>query len=290
MLETFKETQFTPESMEMVRQCNAIIERYLAQDLRLTLRQLYYQLVTQNIIVNREQSYKNLGKLVSNARLAGLIDWDSIEDRVRIPRLPNEFRDLSALIEAAIRSYRLPRWKNQDHYVELWVEKDALSGVLAPMATEYHITLMVNRGYSSQSAMYEAATRFRRKRGLTRILLYLGDHDPSGMDMVRDIQDRLDLMMAATQVEKIALTMTQIRQYNPPPNPAKMSDSRANGYVAEHGQSSWEVDALPPDVLQALVRSAIERYVDLDLMEDIKAQEEADKNKLRKFSEGLGNA
>ena len=287
----FKDINFRAERTAMVDLCNEIIEGYLAQGLRMTLRQLYYQLVTRNAIPNQERAYKNIGKLLSDARLGGLVDWDAIEDRVRVPRLPVEFDNLRTLVDAALRAYRLPRWEGQEDYVELWVEKDAISGVLAPLAAEYHITLMVNRGYSSQSAMYEAASRFIRKVDEMGIhdasLLYLGDHDPSGEDMARDIQDRLDMFGADVCVEKIALTMDQVRQYNPPPNPAKHTDSRHSAYVAQYGDDSWEVDALPPDVLQSIVRSNLEGYCDWDKMATVVAKENADKNTLRGFVKGL---
>lgn len=287
MRQAFKERTFKAESLAKIQLCNEIIDRYTAQGLRLTLRQLYYQLVTVNAIVNKETEYDNLGKLVSEARLAGKIDWDAIEDRVRVPRQPSEFENLSDLIEAACSSYRLPRWKGQKFYVELWVEKDALSGVLAPIASEFHVTLMVNRGYSSQSAMYESGLRFRRacKDGQRGILIYLGDHDPSGEDMVRDVQDRLDLFGCSVEVEKIALTMAQVRQYNPPPNPAKMTDSRSAAYVAIHGASSWEVDALPPDVLAELIRRRLREIANMAMMRRVMKKEEEDKGRLRELTE-----
>src|SRR5579883_1481282 len=200
--ERFRSKKFSPESSARITQCNAIIERYQEQGLRLTLRQLYYQLVSQAVIPNEERSYKNLGNLVSDARLAGLMDWDAIEDRVRVPRQPPQFDNLTDLVEAALNTYRLPRWEGQDNYVELWVENDALAGVLAPIARKYHVTLMVNRGYSSQSAMYESAKRFLDASGAP-VLLYLGDHDPSGEDMVRDVRDRLSMFGVEVDVRKI---------------------------------------------------------------------------------------
>jgi len=285
MKESFKTVKFRADRLLMVEQCDQIITQYQAQGLRLTLRQLYYQLVTHNIIKNEERSYKTLGNLVSEARLGGLLDWDAIEDRVRIPRMSSEFANLRELVNAALYSYRLPRWKGQEYYVELWVEKDAISGVLSPMASEYHITLMVNRGYSSQSAMYEAAKRFMRheRKGTTSILLYLGDHDPSGEDMVRDIQDRLTMFGSTVEVHKIALTMEQVKEYNPPPNPAKLTDTRATAYIEKYGDSSWEVDALPPDALHQIVRDSIFEYVDMGLMDNVKVREESDKNRLKEF-------
>lgn len=282
-MESFKDVNFRAASMALIDQCNLIINDYLQQDLRLTLRQLYYQLVTRNVIPNVERSYRNLGSLVTDARLAGLMDWAAIEDRVRVPREPPEWESIQDLVSAAVRAFRLPRWEGQDYYVELWVEKDALAGVLEPLAREHHVTLMVNRGYSSASAMYEAARRFIREGdGKTCVLFYLGDHDPSGEDMVRDVQDRLTLFGADVEVKKIGLTMKQVEEYDPPPNPAKMTDSRAAAYVEKHGSSSWEVDALPPNVLAELVRDAIDGVLDRDMMDEVIEKEEIAKKKLVK--------
>lgn len=289
MKEQFLETKFRQEKLNQVGLCNEVIDAYLQQGLKLTLRQLYYQLVTQNVIPNEERAYKNLGKLLSDARLAGLVDWDAIEDRMRVPRIPSEFANLTDLVNAALRAYRLPRWEGQAKYVELWVEKDALSGVLAPLAAKYHVTLMVNRGYSSQSAMYEAAQRFSQHCEQDCVLLYLGDHDPSGEDMVRDIDDRLKLLAydASIEVTKVALTWEQVQQYNPPPNPTKLTDSRSNGYIAKYGDECWEVDALRPDILQSMVENTIAGYLDRVAMDRVIDQEDADKARLKGFVEGI---
>jgi hypothetical protein len=275
------------------------------------------------------------------------MDWDAIEDRVRQPQTPLEFENLTARVDMALNNYRLPRWAGQEKYVELWVEKDALAGVLAPIASQYHVTLMVNRGYSSSSAMYESAKRFLENCGDPNdyctscrgqkdcpdcagtgyedmeekgekcsscegkgvcwdcgglgydenadreyerepVLLYLGDHDPSGEDMVRDVRDRLTMFgVHGIEVEKLALNMDQVRKHKPPPNPAKMSDSRAAAYVEKFGDKSWEVDALPPNVLARIIRAAIEKHLDLDKMEEVKVREEKDKDRLRKAVAGL---
>ncbi len=164
-------------------------------------------------------------------------------------------------------------------------EKDALAGVISPVAREYHVTLMVNRGYSSSSAMHEAAQRYLyacKETGKHPHLLYLGDMDPSGEDMVRDVSARLSMFgVENIEVRKVALTMPQVKHYAPPPNPAKMSDSRAKKYVEEHGKSSWEVDALPPPELGKLIRAELDQLVDRELMDKIMAQEDADKAYLR---------
>ena len=211
-----------------------------------------------------------------------MLDWDAIEDRGRQPKTPNEYANLSDLVEAALYSYRLPRWSGQDRYVELWVEKDALAGVLAPIARQWHVTLAVNKGYSSASAMRAAALRFIEHQDEQEcFLLYLGDHDPSGEDMVRDIRDRLETFEAIVHVRKIGLTIEQVRQYNPPPNPAKLTDPRAKGYIEKYGDKSWEVDALPPTVLKTLIETNVRGLVDQRRLNKVVEQEESDKRRLR---------
>lgn len=331
MKEFVKLHKFSPEAKVLVRKCASIVSSFQAQGFKMTLRQLYYQLVKDNIIRNEERQYKRLSGLLSDARLMGRVDWEAIEDRIRVPRVPQDFRDLNDLVDTALGAYRLDRWAGQENYVELWVEKDALAGILAPIAREYHVTMMVNRGYSSQTAMYDAGQRFlkacyskdlpyktlleaTRKEGEKRdeetekllsqvrfldrsvlseepkrkpILLYLGDHDPSGEDMVRDIGARLEMFGIEVDVRKVALTTEQVREYDPPPNPAKMADPRALEYVEKHGATSWEVDALPPDVLDRIIRDSLDDVVDMEKVDKIKAQEKRDKNLLLKALKNL---
>lgn len=286
----YRQKSFRPKSEAMITQANLIVQEYQAAGLRLTLRQLYYQYVSRALLPNTERSYKNLASLISDARLAGRIDWSAIEDRGREPIIPPEWDDIPSLVESALRAFRLPRWEGQERYVELWVEKQALAGVLAPLAREFHATLMINKGYSSQSAMYESAQRFLERgedAGRKPVLLYLGDHDPSGEDMVRDIEDRLVLFgVDDIVVEKVALTMKQIRQFNPPPNPAKVTDPRAANYIATHGESSWEVDALDPKTLAKLIRAAFRKHVDEERMEEVVEREASHKEQLRELVAG----
>lgn len=298
MKRTYKTIKLRPDSLALIETCNDIIDDYQQQGLRLTLRQLYYQLVSRNVVPNTERSYKRVGSIISDGRLSGLVDWEAIEDRNREPVIWQEYDNVKDFIETAIGGYRRRRWNGQSKYVELWVEKAALAGVLEPLAAEFHATLMVNRGYSSQSAMYESAKRFRRHMnsgqnndGVDKdgILFYLGDHDPSGEDMVRDIQDRMNLFGVDVDVRKLALTMAQVQQYNPPPNPAKMTDSRASGYVAQHGSSSWEVDALNPSTLAQIVRSAFASVIDKPMMDAVKAKERKDRTRLEEAAERIAS-
>jgi hypothetical protein len=281
MKRAYVEHRFGPAATALIGTCNEIVAEYQAQGLRLTLRQLYYQLVSRDVIPNLQKQYDRLGNILSDARLAGMVDWSAIEDRIRVPEIPPEWSSIENIVEAAIDSFRLPRWKNQANYVELWVEKDALAGVLSPIASEHHIPLMVNRGYSSTSAMYESARRLHRFAHRDAYILYLGDHDPSGEDMVRDIRDRLRIFKVYPEVEKIALTTEQVEKYNPPENPVKMGDSRSPGYVALHGHRCWEVDALPPTVLRDLIVSRMEDLVDMEAMEEVKAEEQRQVGRLR---------
>lgn len=286
MLERFRDTKFRADSRAKIAKMVEIIEEYQRQNLRLTARQLYYQFVSRDLIPNAPAEYKKLTALLTDARYAGLVDWHAIEDRGRVPERAVDWPNIAALVESALYSYRLPRWEGQDTYVELWVEKQALAGILWPLAHEFHVTLMVNKGYSSASAMYEAAQRICAA-GCSSIVLYLGDHDPSGEDMVRDIETRLREFGADVDVRKIALTMAQIETYNPPPNPAKMTDSRAAGYCAKFGNESWEVDALRPDVLTRLIRTEFNNLIDVKILDKVKARENHDKVSLRKLVKNI---
>lgn len=287
----FISKRFHKASLAKIAVANTIIQTYAEMDLRLTLRQLYYQFVAHHGLENTEKSYKTLGKLLSEARLAGLVDWNAIEDRGRVPTVWAQWPNIQAMVEEKVDAFRMPRWEGQDCYAELWVEKQALAGVLEPVAMDHHVTLMVNKGYSSQSAMYEAARRFlhygRRKAGGTH-LFYLGDHDPSGEDMVRDVEERLQMFgVRNLRVTKIALTMAQVEEYAPPPNPAKTTDSRYEKYAAEHGEESWEVDALDPETLVRLITEAFDGILDREMMEEIKDREDTQKEKLREVIQGV---
>ncbi len=255
----------------------------------LTVRQVYYQLVSRDIIPNSLGSYQLTSRVLKDARMSGLVDWDTIEDRVRQIIMPSEFDDISEFIDAAISSYRLPRWKDQDHYVEVIVEKEALAGILQPLTRRYHVLLLPNKGYSFASAIHEAAQRiiYNTTSDKQCHILYLRDHDPSGIDMVRDIKDRLSKLRCTVSVEKIALTMEQIEQYDPPPNLAKKSDPRSKKYVSEYGNKSWELDALKPEVLNELVESNIKKYLDMEKYDDIVSQENSEKMRLVELSEDV---
>ena len=249
---------------------NNILEEYANDGYVLTLRQLYYQLVSKDIIPNNDKEYAKLSNILKKGRMAGIVDWSAIEDRVRVPKIPYWVHNVKDAIKDTIEQYRIDRMKGQKRKIEIWVEKDALSNVLYRVSSKYHIRLMVNRGYSSVSAMYDAYNRFNNGD----VILYFGDHDPSGMDMIRDIKERLLEFGLDINVKPIALTMEQIKQFNPPPNPAKITDPRAKWYIQKYGKTSWELDALPPKELIRLAEEAVNEIIDIDLYNEILKEEQ----------------
>ncbi|HEY6021960.1 MAG TPA: hypothetical protein VIY48_19485 [Candidatus Paceibacterota bacterium] len=289
MKQAFVEKSFSRSSLEVIEWANAIIAEYDALGYSLSLRQLYYQLVARDYVENTVQSYKRVGTIVSDARNAGLIDWNAIEDRGRTPYLPPQWTSPAQIVRAAAQQFRVDRWEGQDNYVELMVEKDALSGILRPVCSTYHVRFSANKGYSSSTAMYDAGQRFLEayNAGKTLNLIYLGDHDPSGIDMTRDIQERLNLYgeNLYLEVNRIALNMPQVEKWNPPPNPAKETDSRFTGYEAEYGSTSWELDAIEPRTLAELVEGEIESLIDLEQWQVIQEKEQAMKDELTKFAD-----
>ena len=273
---SYIEKNFRQATLDTIKTANAIIEEYAAQGFDLTLRQLYYQMVARGYIENSLRSYKNFGNVVNDARLAGLIDWGHIVDRTRNFRANGHFRNPGDIMRAAVNSYQVDKWERQPFRVEVWVEKEALEGVIDRACRPLDVPYFACKGYTSQSEMWAAARRLIkwRDRGQTSIILHLGDHDPSGIDMSRDIFDRLDLFAGEMQVDRLALNWNQVEQYNPPPNPAKLEDSRADAYIARFGMSSWELDALEPTVIADLIGDAVAQFRDPDLWAEAVAQEE----------------
>ncbi len=277
---------FAPASLALIETANEIIEEYQADGFDLTLRQLYYQFVARAVIPNTLQDYKRLGSILNDARLAGLVDWSAMVDRTRNLETPSHWDDPASIVRSAASSFALDKWDDQDFRVEVWVEKEALAGVVERAATALDLAYFSCRGYVSQSEMWEAARRHLRfeREGQAVRVLHLGDHDPSGIDMTRDIQDRLQLFGAKTEVERIALNRDQVDRYGPPPNPAKLTDSRATSYVRAHGYSSWELDALDPKTLAALIERHALVYRDEARFAAREAQERTDRTVLNGIS------
>lgn len=279
--------RFSADALAMIATCNAIIAEYQAQGFDLTLRQLYYQCVSRDLIRNNEREYKKLGSIINDARLAGLVDWDAITDRTRALKSVSHWDSPREIMRSAAQSFRIDKWQKQPVRVETWIEKDALVGVISGVCNELDVPYFSCRGYTSQSEMWSAGMRLAGyvAAGQDILILHLGDHDPSGRDMTRDITDRLSLFtyMDVT-VDRLALNMDQIEEYSPPPNPAKVTDARAAAYIAEFGDESWELDALEPSVIADLIRTAVVATRDDELWDEAVQVEETHRTQLEMAS------
>lgn len=323
----YQKKKFKQNSLWVIQQANRILNAYEAQGYDLTLRQLYYQFVSKDLIPNKATEYNKLGSIVNDARLAGLIDWDHITDRTRNVRRLSHWTGPHHVIESAANGYQKDLWAGQSHRCEVWIEKDALVGVIEGICNQWDVPFFSCRGYTSQSEMWGAAQRIlpRLLEGTDVTVFHLGDHDPSGIDMTRDIHERLDLFLthdmaraAVAQciekegfdradmkdvesaghkrakeiiesygtlfVDRIGLNMDQVDQYNPPPNPAKVTDARFEGYQRIHGDESWELDALEPSVISNLIDDAIQDIVDQPLFDTQVEKMEAERAKLQEAS------
>lgn len=280
---------FREDTLTIIAQANLIIDEYTARGFDLTLRQLYYQFIARDLFpsswedpgthsTNNQRSYKRLGDMINNARLAGLIDWLAITDRTRNLRQLSAWESPNQILRAIAQQYRIDKWKDQDNQIECWIEKDALLGTIEGVCNRLQIPYFSCRGYVSQSEMWVAAERLKAHHK-TATILHLGDHDPSGIDMSRDIEDRLRMFgVRDLTVDRIALTEAQITQYNPPPNPAKESDARWQNYVDSTGfTDSWELDALDPTVLADLIEDAVLSLRDDDLWDDAVERERGER-------------
>lgn len=306
----YKAIDFSEERIELIAKANLVIAKYLKQGFDLTLRQLYYVFVGNkwfpedwryvrindkqwkkdpNGTMNATPNYNALGKLISDGRMAGMIDWDSIVDRTRASMANQHWQRPSQILEATMNTYAIDKWDAQSNYVEVWVEKEALENVLMKACRPLDVRFFACKGYTSQSAMWEASQRLitQASEGKEVHIIHLGDHDPSGIDMSRDIFERLHLFVNHTQmngrvnVHRIALNMGQVTEYNLPPDPAKVTDSRFRSYQATYGDESWELDALEPTILVDLIRARVKSLRDDRLWEDALATEKKGKDTLQ---------
>ncbi len=296
---------FRSDTVAIIEKANRVIADYQRQGYKLTLRQLYYQFVAKDLLpdswIDREynlkqglpedtkntmKNYKHLGDIINDGRLAGLIDWNAIEDRTRNLQSHSSWASPHSIVRACADQYTVDLWAEQSTHVEVWIEKEALVGVIEGVCTELQVPYFACRGYTSQSEMWEAAQRLKRheKSRHDTVIIHLGDHDPSGLDMTRDIQDRLQLFGSTVNVDRIALTWDQIEQYNPPPNPAKTTDARYASYQEQYGDDSWELDALEPRILSDLIRTAVQSRIDDELWQEALERQQVGRDQLSRVS------
>lgn len=281
-----------PARLQIIATANSIIAEYFAQGFQLTLRQLYYQFVARDFIANNQSEYTLLGDIINDGRLVGLIDWHAIVDRTRNVQSVAHWHSPSDIIESTAHSFRIDKWKGQPYRPEVWIEKDALVGVVEGICRRVDVPYFSCRGYTSQSEMWSGAMRLKSyvDGGQIPLILHFGDHDPSGKDMTRDITERLTLFMGQNvKVRRLALNWDQILKYKPPPNPTKTTDSRAAAYIKEFGHESWELDALEPAVIVELIRSTLESVLVRDIWEDKVDEERKHRQLLRQTSKQWGD-
>lgn len=325
---TYLRKNFSFEHRRVIEQAAEICDEYAGRGLNLTLRQLYYQFVARGLLANQQKEYDRLGRIINDARMAGALDWEFLVDRTRNLVAPSTWDSPAALIHAAAAQYQADLWAGQNHRVEVWIEKDAGIGVIEAVCRADQVPYFSCRGYTSASELWNAAQRIgdHLVNGNRVTVLHIGDHDPSGLDMTRDIKERLATFLANDwyrsgqplhgegstndrirasmrsairehggtigdddqpwRVRRIALSYAQVLQYDPPPNPAKTTDSRFLRYQEETGlDESWELDALDPGVLQALIRREIDAARDEDLWNDALAAQETERHALQRFAQ-----
>lgn len=285
---TYIRKRFREEALGIIGQANTIIDEYAAQGFDLTIRQLFYQFVARGFLANSQENYKKLGTIVSDARLAGMIDWNRIEDRTRGVERISTWDSPADIVSVCANTFKLDKWETQPYRVEIWIEKEALAGVFERVCAELRVPYLSCRGYTSQSEMWRAGQRLLGyvKNKQTPLILHFGDHDPSGIDMSRDIVDRLKIFTGSKiKFNRLALNMDQVEEHSPPPNPTKMTDTRANVYIEQFGDESWELDALDPTMLSSLCRDAVQAIINQDAWDEMTEREEAAKRQLESVSD-----
>jgi len=308
----YRKQSFRGESLDAIHHADRILCEYAAQGYDLTLRGLYYKFIARDLFPddrkwiqrkrdkkwirdpsgtkNAQPNYKWLGDKVSDARLAGLISWDHIIDMTRRLSGLRQYDTPEDAVVSLSSTYHIDMWKNQPYYVEAWVEKDAMVNVLRPACNIWDVPYCSTRGYTSQSSCHEAAQRLIAAGQLHEdgvVILHLSDHDPSGIDMARDLQDRLKMFRCGPiQFRRIALTFDQVEERSPPPSPAKLTDPRAAGYIERFGDESWELDALEPQDIDTLIRDEVMAVVDMDIWNESCEEEKRGRSTLLQVANG----
>jgi len=268
MKQLYVNKSFRDDTLNLIGIINSIIIEYQNQGFVLTVRQLYYQLVARDHIPNTLNDYKRVASIINDGKLAGLIDWDALEDRTREFVQQQRWVDGAQILRAAKSSFHIDMWDGQAVRPFVIVEKEALVGVLEGVCREYDIPLLAARGYPSGSvlrsfAVDELMPALSDDQEI--VILHLGDHDPSGIDMSRDIEERLCLFAEERiELKRIALNMNQIQALRPPENPPKATDSRFASYRRKFGNSSWELDALSPTYLAELIRANVQPMINTE--------------------------
>ena len=245
----------------------------VAEQAPMTVRQVFYQAEVRGLVEKAETGYSKVQRAVLHLREQDVMPFSWIEDGTRLVRKPETHDSIEDALWAAGESYRRAIWGRLNQRIEIWCEKDALSGVLFPVTSEYDVQLMVSRGYSSATYVHAAAMAIKSRwaNGIQTFVYHLGDYDPSGQDAARDIQAKLSRYAPSGSFyfEQVAVLPWQISHYGLPTRPTKKTDSRAKSFSPE----SVELDAIPPDELRSMVRLIIEDHLPDGHMDGIREAE-----------------
>jgi hypothetical protein len=266
-----------------IKQELAIFDIFREMRPTLTVRQLYYALTVRGVVPKDESGYRQTCNLLANMREDGVLPYGWIADNTRWRIKPTTYTGLDAALDRMQQFYRRDLWAQQDTRLEIWVEKDALAGVISPITNEYDVPLFVARGYGSMTFIYDAAEAIKETGKLTYVY-HFGDFDPSGVDAALKIRDGLLHHGARIDFVRAAITEAQIEQYNLPTRPTKKKDPRA---FAWGDKPSVELDALPAPVLRQLVAECIKRHIDPYTMDRLQKIEKSERKTLGAIRENL---
>ena len=285
MKKKYQNEVFYGKTRKLIENINEIAESYYRRGIILTVRQVYYQCVTRNLIANSKREYDKISDIVARGRLAGLIDWNFIEDRTRTLRENDHWDNPQEILRTCADQYRIDTRATQPYYIECWIEKDSLVAILESATRRLDVPCYSSRGFSSITALHEAADRLKHS-GRENIILYAGDHDPSGLKISEVIEERLKLFDANFILKRIGITLSQIRELNLPPYPAKDKDGNIKEYIAKTGlKDAWELDALPPEFLMSLYESEVNTLTDFEKLHEMQNREKRDKSTLFELAE-----
>jgi len=264
----------------MDRACE-LIKEYNEESIRPTVRQIHYRLASEQVggYQNNKRCYKSLSEKLVKARMKGLIDWGGLADHVRYMLWTRLVPTVGELIEQATSSFGEDPWDAMGKRVVVWLEKDALAELIYHVVAGYYVPLAVSRGYSSWTFIYDNLDIL--KSVLEVKVFYLGDHDPSGLDIERFTKEAMRYFGINLELRRVALTYEQIQRYNLLPNPTKRADPRSKEYIIKYGDVCWELDALEPKTLQQIVRSAVESEIEPSIWNKIMDKNRRAREKLK---------
>ena len=250
----------------------------------MTVRQVFYQATVRSIIEKTEAGYTKVQTDLALMRRAGELPYEWLADNTRWQRKPRTFNSVEEALKQTAQLYRKNLWASADAYVEIWLEKDALAGVVWPVTAAYDVPLMVARGYASLSFLHTAA-EFINDLTVPAYIYHLGDYDPSGVNAAEKIEQTLRELAPYAEIYFVRITVTpgQIQKWNLPTRPTKASDTRAKNF----GEISVELDAIEPEVLRTIVEAAIELHLPSEQLEVLKAAEESERELITSLVERM---